>query len=383
MQKKICVLLGVAVLSLMSFVSCSKDQTIIGTEMTESYDEYFEVESTENSEIETEVETENIEIELNDTESESESEDESVVQNVVEIPQESEQETPQEPESEISQESEQETPQEPEQEASQEPESEISQESEQEASQKPEQETSQEPEQEIPQEPEQEVPQESEQETPKEEIPEDSQEETEEVTVVSSWVSQLENAQNTTQIIAVACDGSYATVSMHTKDEQGVWVEEFSVNGRIGKNGVGKIQEGDKKTPVGVFKFNMAFGVLENPGITVMPYLQVDESHHWVDDSDSQYYNQFVSTKDVEMDWDSSEHLYKVVPQYNYVLSINYNEECVPNKGSAVFLHCNSKSIRYTAGCISIPEEYMIEVMKKLKSDCIIIIDDAENITNY
>ena len=199
--------------------------------------------------------------------------------------------------------------------------------------------------------------------------------ETEE-SMTSSWVSELEQAQSTSQMIIVACEGSYATVSMHTKNEQGIWVEEFSVKGRIGKNGAGKQKEGDGKTPTGVYRFNMAFGILENPGITVMPYLRLDESHHWVDDSNSQYYNQFVSTRDVEIDWNSSEHLYKIAPSYNYVLSTTYNEECIPNKGSAIFLHCTSRSFGPTAGCIAIPEEYMIEVMKKLQADCLIIIGE-------
>ena len=197
-----------------------------------------------------------------------------------------------------------------------------------------------------------------------------------------SWVSELECAKKNIQMVIVACEGSYATVSMHTKKEE-IWAEEFSVKGRIGRNGAGKLKEGDKKTPIGIYKFNMAFGVLGNPGITAMPYIQLNESHHWVDDSNSQYYNQFVSTNEVVIDWKSSEHLYKVVPQYNYALSINYNEECVPNKGSAIFLHCTSRNFGTTAGCVAIPEEYMIKVMKNLKQDCIIVIDEVQNIMKY
>ena len=121
--------------------------------------------------------------------------------------------------------------------------------------------------------------------------------------ISSSWVADLEIAKKTTQMIVVSADGTYATVSMHTKVD-GVWEEEFSVQGRVGKKGVGKEKEGDKKTPVGVYQFTTAFGILADPGITALPYLQVDKTHHWVDDSDSKYYNQLVSTRDVEMDWD-------------------------------------------------------------------------------
>ena len=198
-----------------------------------------------------------------------------------------------------------------------------------------------------------------------------------------SWVKDLDVAQTTTQIIVVAAEGTHATVSMHTKDENGIWNEDFSTSGRVGKNGIGKTKEGDGKTPVGVYKFNKAFGILSNPGISSMPYLQVDETHHWVDDPNSAYYNQCVSTRDVVADWNSSEHLYKVSPHYNYALALNYNEECKPNAGSAIFLHCASKSFGTTAGCIAISESYMIQVMKNLRSDCIIIIDNTANIYNY
>lgn len=199
----------------------------------------------------------------------------------------------------------------------------------------------------------------------------------------SSWVKDLDVAQTTTQIIVVAVEGTHATVSMHTKDANGIWSEDFSTAGRVGKNGIGKTKEGDGKTPIGVYAFNKAFGVLPNPGISSMPYLQVDETYHWIDDSKSKYYNQCVSTREVEVDWSSSEHIFKIVPQYNYVLSINYNEECTPNAGSAIFLHCTSTSFGTTAGCVAIPEKFMIQVMKKLQEDCIIIIDSKTGVYGY
>ena len=199
----------------------------------------------------------------------------------------------------------------------------------------------------------------------------------------SSWVKDLDVAKKASQIIIVAAEGTDATVSMHTKDANGIWHKDFSTAGKIGKKGIGKKKEGDGKTPTGVYSFNKAFGVKSNPGISAMSYLQVDETHHWVDDSNSKYYNRLVSTRDVEVDWNSSEQLSKVVPQYNYALAINYNESCTPNKGSAIFLHCTSESFGTTSGCIAIREKYMKQVMKNLQSDCIIIIDSKSNVSRY
>lgn len=202
----------------------------------------------------------------------------------------------------------------------------------------------------------------------------------------SSWVSKLDVAQGVSQMIVVTADkmGTIdVTVSMHTKDENGVWVENYSTPGQIGRNGLGKEKEGDGKTPIGIFTFTKAFGILPNPGITSMPYLQVDETHHWVDDPESKYYNQCVSTREVEPDWNSTEHLYKYVGDYNYSLATSYNKECTPYVGCAIFLHCTVKNFRPTAGCIAIPEEYMLQTMVNLRSDCIIVIDMEENIYSY
>ena len=90
-----------------------------------------------------------------------------------------------------------------------------------------------------------------------------------------------------------------------------------------------------------------------------------------------------VSTQDVEKDWTSSERIAKSAPAYNYILALNYNEDCTPGLGSAIFLHCFSGKYEYTTGCISISEENMIQVMQLLQSDCVIIIDKKENIVQY
>lgn len=199
----------------------------------------------------------------------------------------------------------------------------------------------------------------------------------------SSWVKDLKAAQDTTQMIVIAGKDTHATVSMHTKNAEGVWVENFSVKGRLGWAGLGKQKEGDGKTPIGVFRFIASFGIKDNPGVSVLPYLKVDERHHWVDDPNSKYYNKCVSTDDVVADWTSSEHLYKYAPSYHYSLALNYNEACVPGAGCAIFLHCPNDSFGPTAGCIAIPEENMIQAMQLLRSDCIIIIDYEDNILNY
>lgn len=204
----------------------------------------------------------------------------------------------------------------------------------------------------------------------------------EEALLNAEWVSELRAAKTTNQMIVVSVEGTEAVLSMYTKDDNGVWKEVIQTEAYIGKRGIGKVREGDNKTPVGQYKFTKAFGILENPG-TKLDYVQVDESHYWVDDESSTYYNQFVSTKDVQMDWESAEHLCEYDQLYNYVLAINYNEDCVPGAGSAVFLHCTSERAKPTAGCVAIPEEYMAEILRTVEEDCVLIIDTADGVRNY
>jgi len=195
----------------------------------------------------------------------------------------------------------------------------------------------------------------------------------------TDWVANLIVAEETNQILAIAANGNTAYVSLHNKDEEGIWKEVLSTEASIGKNGVGKTKEGDGKTPVGIYHFLFGFGIKENPG-TSHEYIKVDDSFYWVDDSNSQYYNQFVSTNNVVKDWESAEHIVSAGKSYNYVLAMDYNKECVPGLGSAIFMHCKPTG---GAGCVAISEEIMIEMMKMIQPDCVIIIDDETNIYNY
>ncbi len=193
------------------------------------------------------------------------------------------------------------------------------------------------------------------------------------------WIAGLQIAEETNQIVVVSVEKDKNLVSLYEKAENGQWSEILSAEAEIGENGLGKTKEGDRKTPRGQYQFLFGFGVAENPG-TEMPYRQVDDSYYWVDDSDSVYYNQFVSTKEVEKDWKSAEHIIEERESYKYVLALNYNKDCEPGKGSAIFLHCKPSG---GAGCIAVPEDMMKKLMQRICPECVIIIDDMNNIYHY
>ena len=193
-------------------------------------------------------------------------------------------------------------------------------------------------------------------------------------------MGDLDIAQSVSQLIVVAAgSGSTATLSMYQKSS-GEWTQILSTSAHIGKNGIGKTAEGDGKTPTGVYYFTRAFGNNSNPG-TSLSYLQVDSSYYWVDDSDSVYYNQLVSTNTVTADWSSAEHIASYPTAYAYCLALNYNASCTPGKGSAIFLHCDTGIA--TAGCIVISKSSMVTVLQNVTAGCAIVIDYSSNITNY
>lgn len=94
------------------------------------------------------------------------------------------------------------------------------------------------------------------------------------------------------------------------------------------------------KTPRGQFSFTYAFGILPNPG-TELSYTQVDDTYYWVDDVNSRYYNQFVTTKTTPKAWN------------------------------------------FPADAFLFLEDQMITILKNVQPGCQIIIDSASELKNY
>ncbi|MBR1487030.1 MAG: L,D-transpeptidase family protein, partial [Synergistaceae bacterium] len=124
------------------------------------------------------------------------------------------------------------------------------------------------------------------------------------------------------------------------------------------------------------------FGINDDPGCEI-GYTKVDGTHYWVGDSKSEKYNQFVSTRDYEnFNKKDSEHIIDYDLAYKYCLNISYNEDGTPGKGSAIFLHCYTKN-KFTGGCVAIPEEKMREVLKLVKNNCVVVMDESKNLRKY
>lgn len=216
--------------------------------------------------------------------------------------------------------------------------------------------------------------------------------ETTEETVIENlspeWVRALPQAQDfgTNQMLIVAASGMDKTtcnVSMHQRDDHGNWIQILSVDGYVGKNGMvldADRKEGCGRTPIGVYHFNKAFGIADDPGCAI-PYIKVTKDLYWSSDMrDGMRYNEMVSINDYpDLDKKNSEHLIDYTKAYQYCLNISFNEECTPGRGSAIFLHCNGNN-KYTAGCVAVPKDTMIRIMKSVDPYCVVIIDTKANL---
>ena len=205
------------------------------------------------------------------------------------------------------------------------------------------------------------------------------------IDVVSpGWVGKLEAAEDAEQLLIVAAYSEEATVawvSLHEKQNDGSWHMIMTSPGYIGRNGLGKTREGDGKTPVGVFHFNRAFGIADDPGCAI-PYVKVDRDTYWSGDPREGYhYNELVSLRDLpglDLASGDSEHIIDYPYHYRYCLNISYNEEGTPGLGSAIFLHCLAPARPFTGGCVSIPEDHMRFVMQKVNAGTVVVIDTYE-----
>ena len=198
------------------------------------------------------------------------------------------------------------------------------------------------------------------------------------------WVAHLDAASAADQMLIVGAFSETATdawVSLHEKQKDGTWQMVMTSPGFIGKNGLGKTKEGDAKTPTGVFHFNRAFGIADDPGCAI-PYVKVDQDTYWSGDPrEGFHYNELVNIKDLpDLDLASgdSEHIIDYPYHYQYCLNISYNEEGTPGLGSAIFLHCLGPAKPFTGGCVSIPEDHMKYVMQHVDENTAVVIDTYE-----
>ena len=195
------------------------------------------------------------------------------------------------------------------------------------------------------------------------------------VTVTTDkWTELLDQYRydpETNQLVFVKyIGGSSAQVMMYQKKGR-LWKRIVNCSGYVGRNGIDKVQEGDKKTPTGTFTLTHSFGIKSDPGAK-LPYVQVNSNLYWC--GDESFYNQLVDITQHPHSC-AGEHLIDYAKYYDYGMFLDYNKECIYKKGSAIFLHCTGYST-YTAGCVAVDQANMIKIIQNAEKGAKICIYD-------
>ena len=171
-------------------------------------------------------------------------------------------------------------------------------------------------------------------------------------------------AAGATHVVVVRSSGSRATVRACSQASGGGYVTDLGpFDGYVGRSGVtsaGSKREGDGATPAGVYPLRSGFGVRDDPGLAQGWSVVDDADVLYIDDPASSMYNT-RQRKPSDGRWSSAEDL-RNSPAYDYAQVIGYNEGATPGAGSAIFLHVATGGP--TAGCVSLPQGALLEVLR-------------------
>ncbi len=210
------------------------------------------------------------------------------------------------------------------------------------------------------------------------------------VAALSPMAPPLQASQ---QVIVVTTDGWDATQGRLQAYERNSIDETWRPHGAaftvaVGRNGsawgVGRAalsaagpqkQEGDGRSPAGVFDIGPAFGYA--PRITsALPYQPMQASSYCMDVPDSRYYNRIVdaevvgaeavegSTEPMRLDLHNQGDR-----RYREGFVIEHNPKAEPGRGSCIFAHLWRAPGEATAGCTAMEPEHMSALLGWLRAD--------------
>lgn len=200
-----------------------------------------------------------------------------------------------------------------------------------------------------------------------------------------------ENLKHTKRIVVVLSenwDASDAHLYCLERDTQTKWKVMMSWPVKIGRNGLGwgksieneyfqeiltpQKQEGDGKAPAGIFSIcRRVYGYDPQPFADLQwPYTQVTTDWIGIDDPQSLYYNQLLNrTTIAKSDWNSYEELRRRDHLYRFFLVVEHNTQPypIPNAGSCIFIHIWYNPNKASAGCTSMAEDNLLQLIQWLQ----------------
>ena len=150
---------------------------------------------------------------------------------------------------------------------------------------------------------------------------------------------------------------------LRLKNKEYLIVDEFKFKCSIGKKGLkSKKKEGDKCTPIGIFKIGKVYyrsDRIKKPE-TVLKTKKITKNMGWCDDPYNKKYN-----KEIVLDKkNKGEKLYRRDNTYDVLIVVEYNTKKIkPFKGSAIFIHL-TKNYSPTEGCIALKKNDLLILLK-------------------
>lgn len=142
---------------------------------------------------------------------------------------------------------------------------------------------------------------------------------------------------------------------IYVKNKDTLIVDDFHFRCCIGKNGVNsKKKEGDYSTPKGLFKLEKLYFRKDRIGVPKCKIIKkiITKNIAWCDDPSKKNYNEEIHVFNKA----GKENFYRKDNKYDYLITINYNNKKIPDKGSAIFIHL-TEDYKPTAGCIAIKKK--------------------------
>ena len=153
------------------------------------------------------------------------------------------------------------------------------------------------------------------------------------------------------------------------KNKHTLQVDDFLFRCTIGKKGLAKKKfEGDKKTPIGIFKIEHLYyrkDRIPRPD-TKLKIIEISKSMGWCDDIKSKKnYNKLINVNERV----SHEKLFRKDHKYDLILPIKYNfKKRKLGIGSCIFFHLTN-NYEPTAGCIALNKKEFLIMIKLINKN--------------
>ena len=160
------------------------------------------------------------------------------------------------------------------------------------------------------------------------------------------------------------------TFNKYTAD---LFYKNFRFICKIGSAGISKKKiEGDGVTPLGIFRLLSIYYREDRVGniFTKLPKYKINRHMGWSDDPKDPQYNKLVRIPRKF----GFEKIFRKDKAYDIIIITDFNSNpVVPNKGSAIFIHCDNGS-EHTHGCVSLKKRDILRILPDLSLQSRLIV---------